>query len=288
LIAYQLWIADNGTQLITTYDLEGNPLPPAITVVPGASGIPPSPTGIVNNKSSGYIVSGSPALVLVSTEQGTINAYNSITNLDAPFVVDNSTTGANYKGIAITPTYLYAANFTNGLTTGTIDVFTNTFGPTLPGTFIDPTIPSTFSPFNVVYIKPFVYVCYAKKNPADPHDDLAGPGNGYINIFTTNGVFVRRFISNGKLNSPWALIRAPEFTQLPSDSFLVGNFGDGRINVYNARGKHIGIFRYCDNIPITINNLWGLTRGPKCMQNIYFASGPNDENNGLVGRLTKC
>ncbi len=35
--------------------------------------------------------------------------------------------------------------------------------------------------------------------------DLAGVGNGYVDIFTTGGALVRRFATQGTLNSPWGL-----------------------------------------------------------------------------------
>jgi len=199
-------------------------------------------------------------------------------------VIDNSTNGASYKGLTITNNNLYLANFTTGPNTGTVDVFTNTFASVLPITFVDPSIPITFAPFNVVYIKPFIYVLYAKKDPTDPGYDLAGIGNGYINKFRPDGTLVRRFACQGPLNSPWAMILAPDFLNFPCGSFLVGNFGDGKIHVYDSIGNFIFTLKSCDGT--VINGLWGLTRGPICTDTIYFASGPDGENNGLVGRLT--
>lgn len=34
------------------------------------------------------------------------------------------------------------------------------------------------------------------------HDDVAGAGNGFVDIFDLNGNFVSRFVSQGTLNSP--------------------------------------------------------------------------------------
>jgi len=36
----------------------------------------------------------------------------------------------------------------------------------------------------------------------DKHDDQAGPGSGYVDVFAPDGTFVRRVASHGTLNSP--------------------------------------------------------------------------------------
>jgi len=238
------------------------------------------------------------AVAIVATEAGTVNAYNSATSPNA-IVVNNSIIGAVYKGLAITSNYLYVANFSNSTTTGSIVVFTNTFnvatlppqGPPFIGmpAFTDPTIPSGFAPFNVAVINGLVYVLYAKKKASpDQGDDQAGPGNGFINIFTLSGNFVRRFVSGGVLNSPWAIIPGPISHGCNPGDFFVGNFGDGAINVFDSNGAFLRQLQNCDGSQLIIPGLWGLVSSILCQNFIYFASGPNDEHDGLVGFLTKC
>ena len=144
-----------------------------------------------------------------------------------------------------------------------------------------------FARFNVVYLNGLIYVLYAKKNIADPTNDLSGPGNGYINVFNTAGTWIRRFYSEGVLNSPWALTLAPTIICAEPGSIMVGNFGDGRINIFSASGTFLFTLRDCNHRDIVIDGLWGLTTNTQALSPIYFASGPNAETNGLVGKLIK-
>jgi len=151
--------------------------------------------------------------------------------------------------------------------------------------FVDPNIPADFAPFNVAIINGFVYVLYAKKNGAD---DQAGPGNGFIDKFTAFGSLVKRFASNGVLNSPWGIISTSSSHGCNSGDILVGNFGDGRINVFNSDGIFLRQLQKCDGTALIIDGLWGLATLMFNPSSIYFASGPLDEAGGLVGFLTKC
>jgi len=75
-------------------------------------------------------------------------------------------------------------------------------------------------------------VTYAKQDAAK-HDDVPGPGNGFVDVFDLDGNLIKRLISNGALNSPWGLALAPSNFGDLSNSLLVGNFGDGVINAFN-------------------------------------------------------
>jgi hypothetical protein len=100
--------------------------------------------------------------------------------------------------------FLYAANFR----AGTVDVFDTHFQKvTLAGGFTDAGIPTGFAPFDIKNINGQLFVTYAKQNTAR-HDDVAGAGNGFVDVFDTNGNFIRRFASQGALNSPWGLALA--------------------------------------------------------------------------------
>jgi len=291
IVNNQIWVADNGTGKITTYGLTGNILSPVVTVPP-AIGITGSPDGIVYNGTAGYVfTSGSntgPAMFLVSTEDGTVAAYSPTVNpTNAITVINNNASGTVYKGLAITSSNLYIADFFGAK----IDTYSNTFVLQSPVNFpfSDPSIPAGFAPFNIVFISGLLYVLYAKQDGAK-HDDVAGPGNGFINIFNTNGVLLKRFASQGPLNSPWGMIPAPCSCEFPQGSFLVGNFGDGFINVFSSFGAWLGRVKDINGFDINIPGLWGLASNPafSTPNIVYFASGPNAEANGLVGSLTKC
>ncbi len=103
--------------------------------------------------------------------------------------VDNSGSGAVYKGLAFGHNrggnFLYAANFH----AGTIDVFDKNFAPaTLLGSFTDPKINPGFAPFNIQNLGGDLYVTYAKQDEAK-HDEVDRPGHGYVDVFDTNGGF---------------------------------------------------------------------------------------------------
>jgi uncharacterized protein (TIGR03118 family) len=106
-----------------------------------------------------------------------------------------------------------------------------------------------------------LYVTYAKQDSAG-HDDVAGPGNGFVDVFDTSGNFLQRLVSMGPLNSPWGLALAPsDFGQFSND-LLVGNFGDGVINAFNpTSGLLLGQLDNAGGSPITIDGLWGLRFG---------------------------
>jgi len=299
------WVADNGAGLATNYNAGGQPF---TTNTPGSVTIPPpngstataAPTGEVFNSTSNFVITSgqnsAAATFLFATEDGTISGWNASVNATAAILeVDNSANpsagnGAVYKGLTIgsnsTGNFIYAANFRSG----TIDVFNSTFVKTnLAGTFTDPSLPAGFAPFNIQNIGGQLYVTYAKQD-ASKHDDVPGPGNGYIDVFDTNGNFVKHFASQGTLNSPWGMTIAPPSFGSYSNDLLVGNFGDGRINVYNpSTGTFLAQIQDGNGNPISINGLWDLIPGnggtAGSTNTIYYTAGFAGEQHGLFGTL---
>jgi len=118
---------------------------------------------------------------------------------------------------------------------------------------------------------------------------------GYVDIFNPDGSLVKRFISRGQLNAPWGIAKAPAgFWGDGSDIqnvILVGNFGDGHINAFDADGSFLGQLRGHGN-PIVIEGLWGIAFAPSTStainhNRLYFAAGPDDEEHGLFGYISK-
>ena len=192
-----------------------------------------------------------------------------------------------YKGLALVTTsagtFLYASNFRFG----TIDVFDSSFN--LVKSFTDPTVPTGFAPFGVHNIGGTLFVTFAKQN-GEKHDDVAGPGNGFVDVFSPNGDLLQRFVSEGRLNSPWAVTLAPVTFGAFGGDILVGNFGDGHINAYDrSTGRVEGRLLNASGQALTISGLWGL-RFPAGSLNavagaLYFTAGINDEHDGLFGNL---
>ena len=300
------WVSDNGTGVTTLYNGEGQPFPvgsPLVVTIPPAGS---APTGQVFNDfnvtspSDFTVALGRPSLFIFATEDGTISGWNpfvpAFLSTTAILKVDNSTSGAIYKGLAIgsnaSGNFLYVANFH----AGTIEVYDKDFQPaSLAGSFSDPRIPTGFAPFNIQNLDGDLYVTYAKQD-ADKHDDVAGKGNGFVNVFDTDGNFIRRIASRHKLNSPWGLVFAPADFGRFSNDLLVGNFGDGRINAYKQEGDHFhfhGQLRGPDGKRITIDGLWALRFGNGSLNSgptnvLFFTAGPDDEQHGLFGSLKAC
>ncbi|MDD5034045.1 MAG: TIGR03118 family protein [Methylococcaceae bacterium] len=274
------WVSDNGTGVSTLYNGLGNPLPLVVTV-PGAN-----PTGqVFNGNASNFLVNGSGARFLFATEAGILSGWNGGTS--AITVVDNSARGAIYKGLAIDDTggSLYAANFG----AGTIDSFDHNFSPTLAGMFTDPTLPAGYAPFNIQNLGGQLFVAYAfKANPGDT-DETAGAGLGIVDVFDTQGKWLKRLINNGSvLDAPWGVAIAPSDFGEFSHDLLIGNFGDGLIHAFDpSTGVFEGTLSDTSHKPIKIDGLWGLSFGNGGQSNVlYFAAGINDEAHGLFGSLS--
>jgi uncharacterized protein (TIGR03118 family) len=277
------WISDNGANVSTLYNATGGIVPLVVTV-------PAAPTGVVFNTTASFLLTngnGAKASFIFDTENGTIAAWNTGTTA----LTEATTPNAVYKGLTIgnngTGDFLFAANFRSG----NIDVFNSSFASTtLPGGFIDPTLPAGYAPFNIENLGGFLYVTYALQDAA-MHDDVAGPGNGYVDEFDMNGNLIRRFASAGTLDSPWGLALAPANFGAFSNDLLVGNFGDGRINAFNpTTGAFLGQLTDLNGNPIDIDGLWALKTHSGVngfdANSIYFTAGLNGEVDGLFGRLS--
>ena len=290
------WVANNHTGTSTLYDGDGNPQSLVVSIPTPTAHAGGSPTGIVFNASSGFIVSGAsasgPSRFLFATEDGVIAGWApSADGTHAIMAVDNSPANSIYKGLALSAggsgQMLYASDFHNAK----VDVFDATFAPVTlaAGAFTDPGIPAGFAPFGIQAIGGDIYVTYAMQD-ADAEDDVHGRGLGYVDVYDPNGALIRRVASRGELNAPWGVALAPAGFGTYSNDLLIGNFGDGRINVFDLKnGTPAGELRGADNRPIEIDGLWGLAFGNglanQPVNTLFFAAGPNDEANGLYGRI---
>jgi len=181
--------------------------------------------------------------------------------------------------------FLFATNFR----AGTIDVFDHNYKlATTGGGCSDPGIPPGVAPFGIENINGDLLVTYAKQNAAR-HDDVGGPGNGLVDVFDTDGHLKRRFASRGPLKSPWGVARASFAFGRFSGLILVGNFGNGRVNVFDSRGDFIDELDTAGGQPLVIGRLWKLTLGGgtnSTSDTLYFTAGPNNETDGLFGTIT--
>lgn len=291
------WVNANGTGLSLVFDGNGTAFPAASPIVvtvppPGATGTS-APTGIVFNGTTDFEVAPTlPARFIFVTEDGTISAWNPTVDPAHAILKADHSPGALYKGVTLGSmngqNVLYVANFRGG----TVDVFDKNFNlVAMPaGSFKDPTAPQGFAPFNVEKIGGSIFVTFAKQDE-ELKDDVAGPGLGYVAAFTPDGTLLMRLRHGPWMNSPWAVVMAPQGFGKLSGHLLVGNFGSGQIASFDPmNGEFKGMLRSRRGKPITIDGLWGLGFGnggtAGSATTLYFAAGIQDEDHGLFGTLT--
>lgn len=290
------WISDAATGLSTLYESNGAVVSLVVTIPPSkAGGATGAPTGTVYNGTTGFaIATGEPAAFIFDTLDGTISGWNSTVNkTEAVVAVDMSSSGAIFTGLAIATsgsnTYLYAANFA----AGTIDVFDSTYKPvTLPNAFVDSKLPAGYAPFNIQALGSSLYVAYAQQNTGK-NFSVAGAGFGYVDVYDTSGNLLQQLIAGGNLNAPWGLAIAPAGFGDFANDLLVGNFGDGTINVYNpTTGAYVATLNDVYGTPVVVPGLWALQAGNGGsggdINAVYFTAGipgPDGLPHGLLGRL---
>jgi uncharacterized protein (TIGR03118 family) len=205
-----------------------------------------------------------------------------------------------YTGLAIATAsagdQLYAANFAQNR----IDVFDSNFQQvhTSFTAFRDFREPRGYAPFGVQALNGHIFVAYAKVDP-ETGRSADGVGLGIVDEFTVDGRFVARVVSHQSLDGPWGMAIAPASWGSLAGSLLVGNFGNGRINVVslgrpdnkgkgNGKPAIIGQLRDSHGKVLSIERLWALVPGTATTGGtdaVFFSAGINDEQNGLVGLL---
>ena len=158
-----------------------------------------------------------------------------------------------------------------------------------PGTCEDSKIPKGYAPYNIAVIGGQLYVTYALQD-GPKHDSVAGPGDGYLDIYDISCKLVKRLIQRGALNAPWGMVRAPKNFGKFGGALLVGNFGDGTIHAYGPNGNLLGtLIDSKTKKPIMIAGLWSLVIGagvPSAVPGaIYFAAGGPLQMTGLFGTI---
>ena len=294
------WISDNGTGLSTLYDGSGATQALVVTIPTGDPTQSPTgtPSGTIYNGSSDdfLLAPNAPAVFLFATEDGTISGWNPGVNATSAVIEVNEHSRSVFKGLAVaqvtngaySTTYLYAADFRRGQ----VRVYDTTFHhvPFFDHLFNDFAIPEGFAPFNIQNIGGNLYVAFAEQD-SDKHDEVDGPGLGFVDVFSPSGHLLQRLQHGPWFNGPWAIALASSDFGLFSHDLLVGQFGSGQILAFDpVTGRFKGQLLNASNQPITIDGLWGLSFGnggkAGSATTLYFSAGPNGESNGLFGNIT--
>jgi uncharacterized protein (TIGR03118 family) len=283
-----IWVSNNGTGTSTLYQQNGTANSLIVTVPPSSKNKGgANPTGIVFNNTAFFKVTKNgnslPSRFIFVSEDGSISGWNStLDGTHAIIAVDNGTNnGSNraiYKaatlGTANGHNFLYVTNFHSGH----VETYNENFQRAVGFPFVDPNLPAGYAPFGIRNFNGEIFVTFAKQD-ANGEDEVAGPGNGFVDVFDTSGNFLRRLVSNGNLNAPWGL------ALVEGDELWVGNFGDGRINNYDSTtGAFLGTISGADGTPLAFNGLWDLL---PLGGGVYFTAGIADEEHGLFGIITE-
>jgi len=313
------WVNSVGGHVSELYSLEGDVVRPPVNIPSRTDTVGGLPCGIVFSGGQGFKLGDGFAIFIFSSFDGVLSAWNGGNNairLNHP-----THPATSYTGLAIGFTngqsYIYGANFGEKK----IDVWDRNFHKVQGFPFKDYGIPSTYSPYNIQAVGDKLFVMYgelATSGPSKGHG-IAGAGKGFVSVFNLDGSFVTRFASRGTLNLPWGVTAAPAsflddkdlsggegghggyiskssggYSQGghdPRDSvILIGNFGDGRINVFTDDGRFLGQLRAHDRV-IEIEGLWSLSFAPAIsgidQGRLYFTAGPDKEADGVFGYVSR-
>lgn len=292
------WISDAGHGTATLYSITGSPQALVVAIPPATTGAG-RPSGQVFNTggSTDFMVTNpatgasAKSVFIFAGLDGTISGWSPALNAGVPAVqnqaflgVNNHAAGAVYTGLATgndgARNLLYAAN----TSLRRIDVFDGTFSPTtLAGDFSDPNGTTGFSPFNVQALGGHLFVAYKG----------SGFTGGFVDEFTMDGTFVRRF-SGGSINSPWGMTLAPPDFGPFSNALLIGDFNGGNsantaglINAFDPNtGSFLGLLTNPSGGDIALDGLWSLDfRTTGTPGDLFFSAGIQGQRHGLFGTL---
>jgi uncharacterized protein (TIGR03118 family) len=292
------WISDNGAGVSTLYNAAGAAQSLVVTIPSPDPNGTSAPTGTVFNYTSGFEVApGAKAIFLFVTEDGTIAGWNPGVKPTEAVIMVNHAGKAVYKGCTLATTkfgtFLYVTNFQSG----EIEVYDSSFHRVRGFRFSsgdgdhdrDDHGERGFVPFNIQNVGGNLVVTYAKKEKGS-NDETHGPGLGAVRIFNPFGRLIQRLDRGSFLNAPWGVTESPSDFGVFSHRLLIGNFGDGTINVFNPiSGEFEGKLLDSTGAPLWIDGLWALSFGSNGTSGsaieLYFTAGPNDENDGLFGKI---
>ena len=115
-------------------------------------------------------------------------------------------------------------------------------------------------------------------------------GLGHVDICDTNGKLIKQLVAGGALNAPWGLALAPADFGTFSNTLLVGNFGGGKINAYDAAaGTPLGVLVHTNSSANGAPGLLGIAFGNDAANEphntLFFASRINSGADGVYRRI---
>jgi len=265
------WASDQMTGVSTLYDANGTIKPLIITIPPASGSGKGSPTGTAFNANNFAFV----------TTDGTVQNWFAGTKPAKPgtqcaechtttavIMVNNAAKKASYTGMTVASNTYFVANSTGG-----VEAYNaNTFAPVTlnSGAFVDPNIPTSYTPFGIQAIGSDIYVTFYNSTA----------GGGYVDAFDPAGKLLLS-LAHGQFSEPWGVVKAPANFGAFSGAILVGNTASGKIGAYNATsGKLEGFMKTSTGSTIVIPGLWGLSFGNGSADSgptttLYYNAGGN-------------
>jgi uncharacterized protein (TIGR03118 family) len=288
------FIAASGSGSVSAVNSSG--LPAGDVAIPPSSGNMGGaiPLGIASDGSGVFGTPSSPAQYVVVTQTGTIagfSAPNGSVPAQATILRNDSASGAVYTALALLhpgccAPFVAVADFNDG----TIHTFTNTFDLLdRPGAFQDPKMPAGYAPYGMQVIGNQLFITYALQDAAK-RSPVIGAGNGVVDVFDTQGNFVRRFATGGNLNAPWGVALASANFGPFSGAILIGNSGDGTISAFDAAsGDFLGQISDGDGGVIANPGIRSLTfraDGVTDANTLFFTADTQNGQGGLFGAIS--
>ncbi|MFC0399342.1 TIGR03118 family protein [Paraburkholderia rhizosphaerae] len=317
LSSSEWWVSDSQTGVSTLYIGDGTKnalvvtIPAARASQSGAAATG-TPTGTIDNNSpTDFLVQGKPSIFLFCTLDGAIAGWNpAVGAVTGPTpasnhaeIVATGQPGSIYTGMASAflngKRFLYAANFgRNG-----IDVFDSTFravrlpqGDAGPlrfdsnhfyadnAAFQDERLPAGYSPYNIQAIGNDLVVTYAYHPDRRSTSPVAGPGLGYVDVFSSAGILLARLEHGEFMNAPYGVALAPLDFGAFSHDLLVAQSGDqngqsgGVVAAFDmVTGKFDGLMKDGSGKTLVIPGLRGIAPGNTSPANLDAAGAPAAE-----------
>ena len=208
--------------------------------------------------------------------------------------VDNSASGAVYKGLTTMSDRLYATDFHNGR----VDVFDASFKPVTTATFTDPKLPKGYAPFGIQALAGSIFVTYAKQDAREEGRRRRATGSA-------TSTSSRRTASSSRASRPAAgrtrrrtrrgalplRRRASACSRATSSSATSATAASARTRIAAAAsGSSRASCATATRRSSRSTGLWaiafgnGAAGGPTT--SLYFAAGPGGEAHGLFGSIT--
>lgn len=288
------FIAASGSGSVSAMNSSG--LSAGNVAVPASSGNMSGamPSGIASDGSSVFGTANSPIQYIVVTQTGAISGFSTTNGrvpAQATILRDDSASGAVYTALALLrpgccAPFAAVADFNDG----TIHTFTNAFDLLdRPGAFQDPKLPAGYAPYGMQVIGNQLFITYALQDSAK-RSPVSGAGNGVVDVFDTQGKFVRRFATGGNLNAPWGVALASANFGPFSGAILIGNSGDGTISAFDAAsGDYLGQISDGDGGVIAnpgIRSVTFRTDGITDANTLFFTADTQNGQGGLFGAIS--